>query len=412
MRKNAVDKTLTPISGGVCAPKGFKASGWHCGISAYGTHALSCGAMSKDIREDLTLIFADKRCSVACVSSQCATVGAPVLVSEKHAKFGYARAVFCNSGIANVLSSDGTTIAENICRIIAKKTGASKEEVLIASTGLIGETYPTQAVLDNLDGLINNLGDDNANSLAAARGMMSTDSFVKQLSFSFFIGSYPCKIGAIFKGKTQVAPNMATTLCFLTTDVNIAPQMLQKALVSATNEGFNMLSLDGLASPNDFVCILANGTAGNYKVSCVDSEYKKFLAILCDVIALVCKMIAADGGEKVLLCNLLGAKSKRTAYAVAKKIIEDSSLKVALKQGTMELNTIYSALCKEIDQKSVSEAEIFLRLDDNNDVLVAEDGKALPISSALQEQILGANTVELIIKLKDGNYGATAYGKI
>lgn len=412
MRKNAVDKTLTPITGGVCAPKGFQASGWHCGISAYGTHALTNGAFSKDIREDVSLIVADRRCSVACVFSQGLTVGAPVLVSAKHAKSGYARAIFCNSGIANVLSSDGKTIAENICRTVAKKTGLSKEEVLIASTGLIGETYPTQAVLEHIDGLIERLGADHENSLAAARGMMSTDCFEKQLSFSFSIGSYACKIGAIFKGKTQASPNMATTLCFLTTDVNITPQMLQRALSTATNEGFNMLRLDGAASPNDFVCILANGTAGNYKISNVDSEYKKFSSILCDVIAQVCKTIAADGNEKVLLCSVLGVKSKRTAYALAKKIIEDNSLKVAFKQGNIALNSVYAALCNEVEQKSVREAEIFLRIDDNPDVLLAEDGKALPISSTLQKQVLAAHTVEIIVKIKDGNYGANAYGNI
>lgn len=412
MRKNAVDNTLTPIDGGVCAPNGFLASGFHCGISAYGTHSLGqSGAFSRDIREDISLVYAQRRCSVACVFAQGNTVGAPITVSKKHAQLGYARAIFCNSGIANVLQTDGKSAAEKICRAIAEKTGISKEEVLIASTGFIGERYPTQAVLNGLDGLVQSLGGTNENSLSAARGMMSTDSFVKQLSFSFSIGSYPCKIGVIFKGKTQVCPNMATTLCFLTTDVNITPQMLQKALSAATNEGFNMLCLDGASSPNDCVFILANGEAGNYKISCADSEYKKFARILCDVVSIVCKTIALEGDGKVLLCRVLGAKSKRTAYSLAKSLLSDYAFKVACQQGKVDVNSVYAALCKEVDAVGVNQAEISLRLD-SGELLLAEDGKTLPLSQTLQTQILQTTALELIIKLHDGNYGATAYGNI
>jgi glutamate N-acetyltransferase/amino-acid N-acetyltransferase len=411
-RKCGADNILTPIDGGVCAPFGFSASGYHCGISAYGTQAVGKGgAFSRDIREDLSLIVANKRCSAACVFTQGGAVGSPVAVSKKHVQSGYARAVFCNAGVANVLQDDGIKSANRICELLGKKLQILKEDVLIASTGHIGVHYPVQNVLNGIDGLVSGLGDTHQHSLSAARGMMTTDTSVKQLSFSFPLGNYVGKIGVIFKGKTQVCPNMATTLCFLTTDVKITSQMLKKALLTATNETMNMLCLDGVSSPNDMVCALANGEAGNYLISCADSEYKQFLRAFCAVFERIAKTIAQDGGQKVFLCSVTGAKSKRIAYTVAKNITSSSAVKTTLSHGESATNAVYSVLFETLENDSVGQAELFLRLDEK-EILLAEEGRILPTAYSVGERIADSEEIEIVVKLRDGNYGATAYANI
>lgn len=411
-RKCGADNILTPVDGGVCAPFGFSASGYHCGISAYGTQAVGRGgAFSRDIREDLSLIVANKRCSAACVFTQGGAVGSPVAVSKKHVQSGYARAVFCNAGVANVLQDDGIKSANRICELLGKKLQILKEDVLIASTGHIGVHYPVQNVLNGIDGLVSGLGDTHQHSLSAARGMMTTDTSVKQLSFSFPLGNYVGKIGVIFKGKTQVCPNMATTLCFLTTDVKITSQMLKKALLTATNETMNMLCLDGVSSPNDMVCALANGEAGNYLISCADSEYKQFLRAFCAVFERIAKTIAQDGGQKVFLCSVTGAKSKRIAYTVAKNITSSSAVKTMLSHGESATNAVYSVLFETLENDSVGQAELFLRLDEK-EILLAEEGRILPTAYSVGERVADSEEIEIVVKLRDGNYGATAYANM
>ena len=411
-RKCGADNILTPIDGGVCAPFGFLASGYHYGISAYGTQAVGKGgAFSRDIREDLSLIVANKRCSAACVFTQGGAVGSPVAVSKKHVQSGYARAVFCNAGVANVLQDDGIKSANRICELLGKKLQILKEDVLIASTGHIGVHYPVQNVLNGIDGLVRGLGDTHQHSLSAARGMMTTDTSVKQLSFSFPLGNYVGKIGVIFKGKTQVCPNMATTLCFLTTDVKITSQMLKKALLTATNETMNMLCLDGVSSPNDMVCALANGEAGNYLISCADSEYKQILRAFCAVFERIAKTIAQDGGQKVFLCSVTGAKSKRIAYTVAKNITSSSAVKTTLSHGESATNAVYSVLFETLENDSVGQAELFLRLDEK-EILLAEEGRILPTAYSVGERVADSEEIEIVVKLRDGNYGATAYANI
>ena len=251
MRKNGVNRQLEPIEGGVCAPAGFQASGLG----------------------GLALIVGEKRFPAAGVFSQSAVVGAPVTVSKKHIRSGYARAIFVNSGEANVFQENGESSAKEICETVAKRLHCDTEEILIASTGKIKSRFDAQNILKNVEPLTQNLGCSHEHSLSAARNIMTTDKSVKQISFAFDVGDYRCKIGAIFKGNNRVCPNMATTLCFLTTDVNITPQMLQKSLSSAVSETLNLLDLDGLASPNDSVCIVSSRKAGNYQISSADSEF-------------------------------------------------------------------------------------------------------------------------------------------
>ena len=387
MRKNGINRQLEPIEGGVCAPAVFFAGGLG----------------------GLALIVGEKRFPAAGVFSQSAVVGAPITVSKKHIRSGYARAVFVNSGAANVFQENGEKSAKEICQAVAKRLRCDTEEVLIASTGKIESRFNAQTILQNIEPLTQNLGCSHEHSLAAARNMMTTDKSVKQLSFAFDVGDYRCKIGAIFKGNARVCPNMATTLCFLTTDVNITPQMLQKALSAAVNETLNLLDLDGLASPNDSVYIISSRTAGNYLISCADSEYKKFASALQKTLVEVCFAMIRDGDKnvKTFVCEARGAKSKRVARAVAKSIV---SARIFQRKG-WQTDDLICAILGAGEPLGLDGAEITLS-SKTACVALMTDGKAIAFSASSVLEILSCNEITLRIDLNDGNYGATTFGRI
>ena len=387
MRKNGVNRQLEPIEGGVCAPSGFCAAGVH----------------------GLSLIVGEKRFPAAGVFSQSAVVGAPVAVSKKHLSSGYARVVFVNSGEANVCQENGESSAMEICREVAKRLRCDVDEILIASTGKIVPRFDTQKILKNVEHLTQKLGVSHEHSIAAARNIMTTDKSIKQLSFAFDVGDYRCKIGAIFKGNARVCPNMATTLCFLTTDVNITPQMLQKALSSAVGETLNMLDVDGLASPNDSVCILSSRTAGNYQISCADSEYKKFASALQKTLVEVCFAIIkdGDGNARTLVCEVRGAKSKREAKAVAKSIV---SARI-FERKAWQTDDLICAILGAGEPLGLDRAEMTLS-SQNASVNLMVDGKSIAFSAASVVDILSGDEVLLRVHLNAGNYGATAFSRL
>lgn len=387
MRKNGVNRQLEPIEGGVCAPAGFQAGGLG----------------------GLALIVGEKRFPAAGVFSQSAVVGAPVKISKKHICSGYARAIFVNSGSANVFQEGGEKAAKEICESVAKRLHCDKEEILIASTGKIESRFDAQTILKNVEPLTQHLGGSHEHSLVAARNMMTTDKSVKQISFAFDVGDYRCKIGAVFKGNARVCPNMATTLCFLTTDVNITPQMLQKALSAAVNETLNLLDLDGLASPNDSVCIVSSGKAGNYQISSADSEYKKFSSALQKTLVEICLAMIKDGdaNAKTFACEVCGAKSKRVARAVAKSIV---SARIFQKEA-WQTDDLICAILGAGEPLEIGGVEMILSSKTASVVLMT-DGKAIAVSISKVLGILSCNEIEFRIHLNDGNYGATALGRV
>lgn len=387
MRKNGVNRQLEPIEGGVCAPSGFRAAGFQC----------------------LALIVGDKRFPAAGVFSQSAVVGAPVAVSKKHLSSGYARAVFINSGAANVFQENGENSAGEICKEVAKRLRCDAGEIVIASTGKITPRFDAQKIIQNVEALTQKLGVSHEHSVAAARNIMTSDKSVKQLSFAFDVGDYRCKIGAIFKGNARVCPNMATTLCFLTTDVNITPQMLQKALSSAVGETLNMLDLDGLASPNDSACILSSRAAGNYQISCADSEYKKFASALQKTLTEICFAMIEDGDRnaKTLVCEVRGAKSKRVARAAAKAIV---SARIFERKG-WQTDDFICAILGAGESLELDRAEMVLS-SQNASVSFMVDGKSIAFSAASIADILSSDEIALRIDLNAGNYGATAFSRL
>ena len=396
MRKNGIDRTLTPIEGGVCAPSGFLANGVYCGF-----------IKREDRREDLALIVAKKRCAVAGVFTKEGLHSAPVTLSKKRLQKGVARAIVVNSGIAVVF--DGERLAERVCLEVEKYAKIPKEEILIASTGLIGKNLSIESFSKGMKPLVEGLESTNEKSLACARAIMTTDKAVKQLSFSFDLGGYTCKIGAIFKGGKNVCPNMATTLCLITTDVRISSQALQKALSGAVRDSFNLLNVDGNASPNDSVFILANGEAGNYLIDQEDSEYKKFAYILGEFLNRVCRSLAIDGDlERTLfICQVKGLRSKQTARALCKSVVDSDGIKKDLGNYIVDVQRVICAIhsageCVSLEKTTISVSS------EKGSLILFEEGKLLPVSAGLEKSTLQAREITITVDFSDGNFSAGA----
>ena len=397
MSKNSINRELRPIDGGVCAPEGYKANAVACGIK-------------KDGELDFAMILSEKRCAVGCVYAHGNTIGAPVKVSKKNMRYGYARAMLVNSGVANCVGEKSEKLALSVCDLFFSH-GLERTEIVIASTGEIGKRIDLEPFKQGVKPLLDGLASSHENSLKAARAIMTEDSEVKQLSFSFDLGDYPCKIGAIFKGGPQTSPNMATFLAFLTTDVNISTPMLQKALEAETRETLNQLNLDGVSSPNDTVCIFANGRAGNYKIACEDTEYQKFTFALRSVLTEICRVTAKDGAKKVITCQVKGAKSKQVARAVSKSVVGASGVKECLSKGEIDVEYLVYTAIENAEHIKADKLQISLSSCKGDFVLYVDAEKIIP-SKEVIENILSADEVKIEINLFDGNYASLVFGRI
>ena len=304
------------IEGGVCAAKGFTASGVHCGVRKNRT------------KRDISLIFSEKICSAAAVYTTNLVKGAPLIVTKKHLTDGKAQAVICNSGNANTCNANGIEIAEKMSELLANELSINANDVVVASTGVIGQPLSIEPIANGIPMLKKELSFDGSKN--AAEGIMTTDTKLKEIAVEFKIGGKTCHMGGIAKGSGMIHPNMATMLVFITTDVAISSTMLQKALSSDIANTFNMISIDGDTSTNDMVTVLANGLAENAEIT-EDSEDFKMKA-LNTVTVHLCRMIAADGegATKLLECLVSGANDEKTAKTVAKSVICSSLLKAAM----------------------------------------------------------------------------------
>ncbi len=395
MRKNGVRREITPIEGGVCAPKGFRASGVACGVKPDG-------------KRDFSLIVADRRYPCAAVFTQSSFRGAPVERSREHVKDGYAQAIVINSGIANVCASDGAHAADKTCLEIAKATGVNRSDVLIASTGKIMRSYPLKRFLDGIPSLVNGLGASDEHSRFAAEGILSDDVTVKSFAYEFYIGDVLCKLGGIAKGSRNVSPNMATTLIVLTTDVNISTDILQRAFAAEVKDSFNLLTIDGCSSANDTACIFSSCLAENAKIERVDTEYKKFADALHLVCVEVCKAIVSDGNGKLLEICVFGARSKTTARAVAKSVATSYPLKDGVKKGVVRISDIAHAVGDSGLPLSFKRAKILLK-SDKNARCIMEDGEAITAETPIEADGNGEIVIE--IYLQDGNYSSVAWSR-
>jgi glutamate N-acetyltransferase/amino-acid N-acetyltransferase len=282
---------------------------------------------------------------------------------------------------------------------------------VIASTGKIGEWIALETFENALRPLVQGLEATEEASLRAAEAIMTTDSYPKHTAFSFELGDFTCKMGVLFKGNVRIAPNMATTLIFLTTDVNISPEMLQKALHLTVKDTVNLLCADGISSPNDTVCILANGKAGNYKISNDDTEFAKFTAALKRVLTEVCRRIAQDCDEqdKILLCKVMGAKSQPAAHAIARKVVSSLRIRQAIVDGRLDVESIAYAIAEGDPAVCFKDAQIAL-CNEETECVICEENGILPVSGENLSRLARGKELMVRISLQDGNYTATAFG--
>ncbi|HHU53305.1 MAG TPA: bifunctional ornithine acetyltransferase/N-acetylglutamate synthase [Clostridiaceae bacterium] len=384
------------IDQGVCAPQGFKASGIHAGIR------------QNNNKLDLALIVSETEAEAAAVYTKNQVKAAPLYLTQENLSDGKARAVICNSGNANACTSDGEVIARQTCQLLADQLLIKPQDVIIASTGVIGQRLPLKPFRENIPKLIADLGNK---SHSAAEAIMTTDLKVKEIAVSFEINGFECKIGGIAKGSGMIHPNMGTMLVFITTDCAISSKMLQKALSTDVEDTFNMISVDGDTSTNDMVCILANGLAGNPKIADEGPEYEIFTQALNSVTVYFSKMIAADGegATKLLECKVTGAASKFDARKIAKSVISSSLVKAAFFGADANWGRILSAIGNSEAKVDLSNIQIALK-SNKGEIVVCENGMGVDFSEDLAKAILLEDTITILITLSQGSDSAIAWG--
>ena len=388
---------MKEITGGVCAAKGFTANGVHCGIRRNKT------------KKDLSLIFSEKRAVAAAVYTQNLVKGAPITVTKQNLADGYAQAMICNSGNANTCNANGIEIAEKTCGLVAAQLGIPASDIIVASTGVIGQPLDLTPIADGIPALVSGLGADN--SLAAAEGIMTTDTQVKEVAVSFDVDGTECRLGAIAKGSGMIHPNMATMLIFVTTDVAITPEMLQKALSADVQTSFNMISVDGDTSTNDMVSIMANGMAGNAEITSPGAGYDAFCQALHHVTVKLSRMIAKDGegATKLLECKVEGAKTQEAARIAARSVISSALVKAAMFGADANCGRVMCAIGYSGADVDVSKIDVSY-LSAAGEILVCEAGSGLSFDEDLAKKILTEEEITVLVQLHDGNYTATAWG--
>ena len=385
------------IEGGVCAAKGFTASGVHCGIRKNRT------------KKDLALIYSEKKAAAAAVYTTNLVKGAPLTVTKKHISDGYAQAVICNSGNANTCNANGIEIAEETCKYLAEELNISSDDIVVASTGVIGQPLDIAPIKNGIPELAKNLCDNGGSD--AAEGIMTTDTIKKEIAISFTLNGKECKIGGIAKGSGMIHPNMATMLVFITTDVNIAPDMLQKALSADIKDTFNMVSVDGDTSTNDMVTVLANGMAENNPITEDNDDFKTFMKALNSVTVYLCKCIAKDGegATKLLECNTYNAKNTETAKTVAKSVICSSLLKAAMFGADANWGRVLCAIGSSGADIDVNKVDVSFK-SAKGEIAVCKNGAGVDFSEEIAKEILLEDEIEILVNLNDGEACSKAWG--
>ena len=391
---------ITFIAGGATAAQGFSATGEHMGIRRNRT------------RRDVALIVSEVPANAACVYTQNLVKGAPILVTQKHVENGIAQAVICNSGNANTCNANGIEIAEGMCALVEQYIGVKADDVIVASTGVIGQPMTLEPFQKNFGKLADSLEDTPAGGTRAAEAIMTTDTVSKEVAVRFPLGGKTCKLGGIAKGSGMIAPNMATMLCFLTTDAAISSVALKRALTTVTADTFNMLSVDGDTSTNDMVSILANGMAGNAPIeACMGTDYEAFVAALYKVCEKLCAIMAKDGegATKLLACEVTGAKSTAAAKLVAKAVIKSTLLKAAIFGADANWGRVLCAIGYAGADVDVSKVDVNFR-SNRGLIPVCRGGAGVAFSEETAKEILMDDEITVQVALNSGSASAKAWG--
>ena len=387
------------IEGGICAPKGFSANGIHCGVRKNRT------------KRDIALIVSEAPAAAAATYTTNLVKGAPLTVTKENISDGYARAVICNSGNANTCNADGIEIAKKMCDLVSEATGIDANDVIVASTGVIGQPLDITPIKNGMAELKEGLGSDAIHSDYASEAILTTDLAKKEIAISFTLGGKECRIAGIAKGSGMIHPNMATMLVFITTDAAISPAMLQKALSTDIKNTFNMISVDGDTSTNDMVCVMANGLAGNKIIESEGEDFEIFAKALNSVTVHLCKMIAGDGegATKMLECSVSGAKDEKCAKTVAKSVICSSLLKAAMFGADANWGRVLCAIGYSGADVDVNKIDVSFASKEGN-IAVCKNGAGVDFSEEIAKKILLEKEINIIIELNDGEASATAWG--
>ena len=385
------------IEGGVTAAQGFVAGGIHCGIR------------KNKSKPDLAMIYSEKPCAAAAVYTQNLVKGAPILVTQKNIADGAAKAVICNSGNANTCNADGVEKAEAMCQLTAKALGIAPQDVVVASTGVIGQVLPLEPIQEGIPELVKTLSPEG--SLAAATAIMTTDTIPKEAAAQVEIGGKTVTLGGISKGSGMIHPNMATMLCFVTTDCAITPEMLDKAIHQVTEKTFNMISIDGDTSTNDTFAILANGAAGNETIAVPGPDYDAFVEALEAVCRQLSKLMAGDGegATKLLVCQVEGAADPETAKVVAKSVICSTLFKAAMFGADANWGRVLCAIGYSGAAVDVHKIDVSFR-SAKGQVDVCQNGAGIPFSEEKASEVLGEKEIDILVHLHMGQEQAEAYG--
>ena len=386
---------MEKIKGGVCAPLGFKANGIHCGIRKNKT------------KEDLALVFAECDCAAAAVYTTNKVKGAPIAVTKENIANGYARAIICNSGNANTCNADGVQKARRMCELAAQATGISPEQVIVASTGVIGQILPIEPIQAGMPALAKGLSREGEE--AAARAIMTTDTVVKQFAACDVIGGKSVRVGAMAKGSGMIHPNMATLLCFVTTDAEISPALLDKALRAAVADTLNMVSIDGDTSTNDMLTIMASGKSG-VKISKAEG-FEEFLALLKGVLTDVSRAIAKDGegATRLLECEVTGAPDLPTAKKIAKSVVCSSLLKAAISAADANWGRVLCAIGYTDAEFDIDKIDVDL-CSQAGKIAVCRGGSGVPFDEDEAKKVLLPDEVRVLVNCNAGAAEATAWG--
>ena len=394
------------IEGGICAAKGFKASGTYCGIKkpAYENP-------TRTHKNDICLYVSDRLCNTACVYTTNKVKGAPIIVTKANLEKsgGKAIAVIANSKNANTCNADGVEKANKMCELVANELNIPSEQVVVASTGVIGQILPIEPIMSAVPKLVNEL--DYGKNNQAATAIMTTDTVKKEYAVEFEIDGKKCHLGGMAKGSGMIHPNMATTLNFITTDCAISTDMLQKALNEIVKITYNCLSIDGDTSTNDMVCLMANGLAENDEITCEGEAYEIFKSALYEVMANLTRMLAKDGegATKLIECIVAGAQTQDIAITVAKSVVCSSLFKAAIFGEDANWGRILCAVGYADAEFDINKVDVDIK-SDMGIISVCKNGAGIEFSEEEASQVLSSDEIYVLINLNDGEANATAWG--
>ncbi len=386
------------IEGSVTAPKGFTAAGVCASVKP-----------SNKTKRDVALIYCEKKCTAAAVYTKNLVKSSAILVTQNHLADGYAQAVIVNSGNANTCNADGVEKAEKMCSLAADALGVDSNDVIVASTGVIGQVLPIEPIEKGVAMMKGSLSKDGGTD--AAEAIMTTDTVKKEMAMEMTLGGKTVTVGGIAKGSGMIHINMGTMLSFVTTDAAISSEMLYDALKEAVEDSYNMVSVDGDTSTNDTLAIMASGLAGNPEITEKNQDYRDFVEGITEAFKQLAKKLAGDGegATKLLICTVTGAKTKKDAVMVSKSVICSSLLKAAMFGADANWGRVLCAVGYSGADVDVTKVDVDFK-SVKGEIAVCRNGAGIEFSEEKAKEILLEKEIEILVNVGDGEGKAQAYG--